>query len=448
MANCALCKGPLESVVALDMVSWLGHRTHRFRRPRASCSQAALQLPPLSSNNINININININSGITASTTTTTSSRNKCCRQGMAKPKQCVLQLHAAQPPAAVAGYHHHHRAATGPCQTAAATHQFDDAMRQRQHHPRQQLLLLQPQLLQPQQLQHDGAPAVAAAAAAAGWSPVASRRCLQRYDSLESDGSHSDSSVVFATENNANGNILTVATAATAAPATVTAPGVAAAASSVNAIVAFAAVPQRWDAISQMTSSRTRQSHQGALLPAAPAPAPATRPTVTTTAVRGWTHGSHATAYSTLSSPPPPRLSRLSTPCASHGEEFILNATRALYLCPDTSGKLALHIWRRVGAVVRVVLSIRDVGVDGDDPRVVSSTYRIYATACLWLASKLEEQRRLVAEPGALAVVAQASAEALCTAELRVLAWVEWCPLRGYLPSPPQRLGLGPARG
>ncbi|GIL58819.1 hypothetical protein Vafri_13797 [Volvox africanus] len=129
---------------------------------------------------------------------------------------------------------------------------------------------------------------------------------------------------------------------------------------------------------------------------------------------------------------------------CVTDGEEFILQATRALRLSPDTCGRLAIHIWRRVGGIVRLVLSIRHPRMDGDDPWVAASAYRIHATACLWVASKVEEQRRVVAEARELAALSQTSAEVLCAAELRLLAWVEWCPLRGYLPSPQQRSAPG----
>ncbi|GIL77161.1 hypothetical protein Vretimale_3167 [Volvox reticuliferus] len=232
--------------------------------------------------------------------------------------------------------------------------------------------------------------------------SSLFSRR-LQRHNSIDSDDAqsqnedHSDSSFGFAIAP-------TVATTATAITAVATANS--------NVIMPCtgpSAIQSVW---------KPSQSHQGQIH---------LGPTV-----RAWAHGP-------VVCPLPPASSRPAF-CAADGEEFILQATRALGLSLDTCGRLALHIWRRVGGIVRLVLSIRHPHIDRGDPRVAASAYRIHATACLWVASKVEEQRRVVAEARELAALSQTSAEALCAAELRLLAWVEWCPLRGYLPSPQPR--------
>ncbi|GLI59528.1 hypothetical protein VaNZ11_001420 [Volvox africanus] len=239
--------------------------------------------------------------------------------------------------------------------------------------------------------------------------SSVFSRRLL-RHNSIDSDDAQSQN------EDNSDSSFgfviaPTVATTATAIPA------ITETATIINNAIHYGKAPSAMQSVWKPCQSQQGQGHQG--------------PTV-----QVWAHES-------VVCPVPPAAPR-PTFCAADGEEFILQATRALRLSPDTCGRLAVHIWRRVGGIVRLVLSIRHPQIDGDNPRVAASAYRIHATACLWVASKVEEQRRVVAEARELAALSQTSAEMLCAAELRLLAWVEWCPLRGYLPSPQQRSAPG----
>ncbi|KAG2454765.1 hypothetical protein HYH02_000600 [Chlamydomonas schloesseri] len=71
----------------------------------------------------------------------------------------------------------------------------------------------------------------------------------------------------------------------------------------------------------------------------------------------------------------------------------------------------------------------------DGHTLACVPSLSRACATACLWLAVKLEEDRRTAPPVRVLAALSRTSAAELASMELRVLQWLEWAPCRGYLP-------------
>ncbi|PNW84467.1 hypothetical protein CHLRE_03g145467v5 [Chlamydomonas reinhardtii] len=79
--------------------------------------------------------------------------------------------------------------------------------------------------------------------------------------------------------------------------------------------------------------------------------------------------------------------------------------------------------------------LSISGSPSDGGSFSGAASLPRACATACLWLAVKLEEDRRTAPPVRVLAAVSRTSASELASLELRILQWLEWAPCRGYLP-------------
>ncbi|KAG2440002.1 hypothetical protein HXX76_004119 [Chlamydomonas incerta] len=179
----------------------------------------------------------------------------------------------------------------------------------------------------------------------------------------------------------------------------------------------------------------------------------------------------------------PPPLVQQLCSQPAVFAqvgpEEYLLCAARSMQLDLDATARLALHIWRRCSGMVTILQSIRpprvtslgcELGASGapqttaaapaydssmpqqlvpTPPARRSSTGlsngpglacapslpRACATACLWLAVKLEEDRRTAPPVRVLAAVSRTSAAELADLELRILHWLEWAPCRGYVP-------------
>jgi hypothetical protein len=141
---------------------------------------------------------------------------------------------------------------------------------------------------------------------------------------------------------------------------------------------------------------------------------------------------------------PTPPARSPcrgLAAPMVAFAEspaEWILQVCARLRLGVGTSGRLACHLWARAEGMVRLVacvrspLSVRDAAAGGQE-----AAARVYAAAALWLAAKLEEQRKDVPPASAVALVALDAPvrELLAAAELRMLSWLAWAPYAGYVP-------------
>ncbi|PNH07853.1 hypothetical protein TSOC_005633 [Tetrabaena socialis] len=110
---------------------------------------------------------------------------------------------------------------------------------------------------------------------------------------------------------------------------------------------------------------------------------------------------------------------------CAGGGaEDWILHVLGVLSH-PDAT-RLALHCWRRVEGLPQLHHATR-IWPTADAGR------RLYATACLWIAAKLEVKRCEAPGGAVLAAMAAATPAALGSGELAVMNWLGWRPYEGY---------------
>ncbi|KAG2497444.1 hypothetical protein HYH03_004599 [Edaphochlamys debaryana] len=118
---------------------------------------------------------------------------------------------------------------------------------------------------------------------------------------------------------------------------------------------------------------------------------------------------------------------------------DLIHTVCRALDLTPGTTLRLALHIWRRVEGMARLLVSVRRVPCGpalGAEEAVAGGRHAecAYAVAAVWVASKLEERRREVPVAPTLCIAARTCPAVLAAMELRVMSWLEWAPYAGYV--------------
>ncbi|GFR47056.1 hypothetical protein Agub_g8741 [Astrephomene gubernaculifera] len=153
-----------------------------------------------------------------------------------------------------------------------------------------------------------------------------------------------------------------------------------------------------------------------------------------------------------------PPRCLDHPAPAACCPQDYILQLSHAFHMRPETTARLALHIWNRVQPMVQLVISVRHESFftrhhqqqqellllpTGPIAQPAAAAVKarallseqIYAVAALWLAAKLEERRRELPSSRLLAGAARTLPGVLAAAELRVLQWCEWAPYWGFVP-------------
>ncbi|KAG2430075.1 hypothetical protein HXX76_010174 [Chlamydomonas incerta] len=139
-----------------------------------------------------------------------------------------------------------------------------------------------------------------------------------------------------------------------------------------------------------------------------------------------------------------------LPVPAVNSPYEWIMHVCKALVLTPDTTGRLAAHIFHRVEDAIRLMVAVRprvgqgrrDDGAGG--PGDMAGAERVYGMAAIWIAAKLEERRREMPRASTLAAVVSTSPGVLAAVELRILQWVDWAPLGGFVPDDSHLLTWG----
>ncbi|PNW82673.1 hypothetical protein CHLRE_06g288950v5 [Chlamydomonas reinhardtii] len=150
------------------------------------------------------------------------------------------------------------------------------------------------------------------------------------------------------------------------------------------------------------------------------------------------------------------PDMSRLprfgpSMPATNSTYEWIMHVCTALVLTPDSTGRLAAHIFHRVEDAVRLMVAARPYAGPGrrDDgaggASGMAAAERVYGMAAIWIAAKLEERRREMPRASSLAAVVRTTPGVLAAVELRILQWVDWAPLEGFVPDDSHLLTWGP---